>query len=59
VNDLYERLAAVEKQNRNLRIALTAIGCGLFVTVAAAADTGKGAMVIKSHEGKILGRLPQ
>ena len=39
VSDLNERLAAIEWQNRRLRIAVTVIGCGLFVTLAAAATS--------------------
>jgi hypothetical protein len=37
VNDIHDRLAAIEKQNRVLRIAVTALGCVMLTVVAAAA----------------------
>ncbi len=39
MNDIHNRLAAIEKQNRILRIAVTALGCVMLTVVAAAAAT--------------------
>ena len=42
MNELHFRLAAIERQNRNLRIAVAVVGCGLLIMVAAAATSRQG-----------------